>query len=842
MDDIKMIKKVSASVVRAMGKIVVPEDHNSDDEDDDKETSNSDDEKVLYNFRGIEINQKYKIHTHAGESLFKIRDRLMKFDDNIATKLLPVKQSIQNRTTSTLYRPFFTCLKSGIHMKLKALFDCLSVNYEYTLTLEAIKVVITLIKDYSRVVKKLSSIKLMKKAEKISAYSSMGLIEDYLSAMIELKATLASVECGQVITKFFLDAYDKFEKSKASKNSDIKLLTVDLYRTFLFMESLLQIDVQDNISKAADRHKVFNAHFQLVVNYKPLLNFVPLLLSEVKHDNDSLNAYGLWLSIMKITGYITRDHSARDMFAVYKDGGIVDISQVNTDVRSKEQVVQQVVPPPKKVVEHNKVALGSVLSLERANRMKLMDSSRRLGMAQFAIPVRESSIVASSSSSSNDTTNNDDKVKPVLPRANKVIVRDICGSTSGKAAATDSKSNKKNLTFAADDIIKSTNISMYSDSQYRERACHIAANIIDRMCSSNALYMLIERVFEDRLRDPDNEKVTITDGTEFIFYRIVTACLQYTRLKLENEKSKLSHSPYDENGNYIEWVPNLRPVIQGLTRTMINRVVGAPEILEGDGKSASKDCSNVQYPMELFKEIICYFGKVMFDSANTGHHDTAISQLYYIFYRPSERNDPLPKLVKEWKTGTYSRQHLNIMIELIHETMKTLDIAHGKYKTDADEDKRNKSKLRDGRLTDYITGCRRFSPDDYFKRLVSNHSVNIYTRLLANCSDNDKRTNHYVFSFLQRMCNFTLEQDCPTNPLEQSSVNLGYLLFNATTLNTLSTIINDVTITANPSRDMQQLVKLANSIIRKFFEVAHKNRVRFYHLSRAFPSITHSLY
>ena len=825
-----MIKKVSASVVRAMGKIVVPEDESSDDDDEDKETSNSDDEKVLYNFRGVEINQKYKIHTHAVDSLFKIRERLIKFDDNITTKLLPVKQSVQNRSSSTLYRPFFTCLKSGIHTKLKALFNCLSVNYEYTLTLEAIKVVITLVKDYNRIVKKLASIKLMKKSEQISAFSGMGLIGDYLSAMIQLKATLASVECGQVITKFFLDAYDKFEKSKTSKNSDIKVLTVDLYRTFLFMESLLQIDVQDNISKAADRHEVLNAQFQLVVNYKALLNFVPLLLSEVKHDNDSLNAYGLWVSIMKITGYITRDHSAREMFTVCKDGGIVDISQVNTDAISNAQVViPQVVPPPRKALEHNKGGLSSVLSRERANRLKLMDSSRRHGMAQFSIPLRESSIVASTSAS-NDTTTNEDKTKAVLPRANKVIVRDICGSSCGKSAAADSKSNKKNLTFAADDIIKSS-ISMYSDSQFRGRACNIAANIIDRLCSSNALYMLIERVFEDRLRDPDNEKVTITDGTEFIFYRIVTACLQYTRLNLENEKSKRSHSPYDENGNVIEWVPNLRPVIQGLTRTMINRVVGTLEILEGDGKSASKDCSNVQYPMELFKEIICYFGKVMFDSANTGHHDTAISQLYYIFYRPSERNDPLPKLVKEWKTGTYSRQHLNIMIELIHETMKTLDIAHGKYKTDAAEDKRTKSKLKDGRLADYITGCRRFSPDDYFKRLVSNHSVNIYTRLLANCSDNDKRTNHYIFSFLQRMCNFTLEQDCPTasqgntEGATQSSVNLGYLLFNVTTLNTLSTIINDVTIAANPSRDMQQLVKLANSIIRKFFEVANKNRV-----------------
>ena len=152
-------------------------------------------------------------------------------------------------------------------------------------------------------------------------------------------------------------------------------------------------------------------------------------------------------------------------------------------------------------------------------------------------------------------------------------------------------------------------------------------------------------------------------------------------------------------------------------------------------------------------------------------------------------------------------------------------------------------------------GCRRFSPDDYFKRLASNHSVNIYTRLLANCGDNDKRTNHYIFSFLQRMCNFTLEQDCPTSPpaaavdntggsadsAVQSSVNLGYLLFNVTTLSTLSTIINNVTIAANPSRDMQQIVKLANSVIRKFFEVASKNRVRFdcYYLLP--HSITYSL-
>ena len=147
-------------------------------------------------------------------------------------------------------------------------------------------------------------------------------------------------------------------------------------------------------------------------------------------------------------------------------------------------------------------------------------------------------------------------------------------------------------------------------------------------------------------------------------------------------------------------------------------------------------------------------------------------------------------------------------------------------------------------IEQYTAAAITYSVDDYYKKLVTNHSVNMYTRLLSYHSSNEVHVNHYAFCFLQRMVSFRLEQTvhAPAPPppgstvlsdgvdamgatSEDSSVTLGHLLFNVNTL----MVFNDLIADAHTSKQkaMEPLLRLVKSVIRRFGEAAHKNHMLY---------------
>jgi hypothetical protein len=224
-----------------------------------------------------------------------------------------------------------------------------------------------------------------------------------------------------------------------------------------------------------------------------------------------------------------------------------------------------------------------------------------------------------------------------------------------------------------------------------------------------------------------------------------------------------------------------------------------------------------------------------------------------MFYATSERQDPLPRLLNEWKTGPfYSRKHLNILVELVHETLKTLDTARSRYRGQGDDGedgdgggyggrpggkKRKAPKgAKDLNIEVYVASCVTFSVDEYFKRIVTNASVRLYTKLLAEYATNEPSVNHYAYVFLQRMCNLRLEQDAklkytPTGEYDaklvslmeysSSELTLGHMLFNLPTIMTIGDILNDTSITNE--KHMEPLLRLLKTVIRRFGDATKKN-------------------
>jgi hypothetical protein len=56
--------------------------------------------------------------------------------------------------------------------------------------------------------------------------------------------------------------------------------------------------------------------------------------------------------------------------------------------------------------------------------------------------------------------------------------------------------------------------------------------------------------------------------------------------------------------------------------------------------------------------------------------------------------DPVVALLRDWKPGAYSRHHLNVLIELVHETMKLLDTADYCFKQESTAERIAEAKKR----------------------------------------------------------------------------------------------------------------------------------------------------
>ena len=132
-------------------------------------------------------------------------------------------------------------------------------------------------------------------------------------------------------------------------------------------------------------------------------------------------------------------------------------------------------------------------------------------------------------------------------------------------------------------------------------------------------------------------------------------------------------------------------------------------------------------------------------------------------------------------------------------------------------------------IEQYTAGCLMFSVDDYFKKLVTNHSVRLYTRLLSYHGTNEAHINHYAFCFLQRMCSYRLEQTvrapappCPDDATgatppssEDNIVTLGHMLFNINTLVVFNDILSDTH--ANKQKALEPLLRLIKAVVRILF-------------------------
>lgn len=429
------------------------------------------------------------------------------------------------------------------------------------------------------------------------------------------------------------------------------------------------------------------------------------------------------------------------------------------------------------------------------------------------------------------------------------------------------KRNKKNLTFGQENDFMESSKSQAKLTEDGQRACVVVASLAESLTADVCFKTFVRRINEDLRRD----ELRVSPDMEWQYFSIITKLMAYNRLKLEEEYRQVqmrrqetsllamdatNEPPYTES---LHWEPNLINVIDSLDKMSFTRVTFAMESLLRKPQTYHL----VHFPMQMYTEMLCYL-RIMLESSNEGHHEIAIGALYRLFYTSTGQTDPLPKLLTAWKPGSFPKAHLFQLVEVMHQTLKTLEAARNifvsqgitsedMWKLKRKEQKKNGKKEIDMEM--YLLSCLRFQVDDYFKRLVSNHTVSMYMRLLQRVDQNDAVVNHRVYVFLQRMCSFHLDngqgvsgiglvghkyressQDYLAGEALQraqsessgnlpSTSHLGYLLFNVQCLQTIHSVLSDERLMHIDH--LQPLIRLLRQIVRMFGTLANQNHLLF---------------
>ena len=341
-----------------------------------------------------------------------------------------------------------------------------------------------------------------------------------------------------------------------------------------------------------------------------------------------------------------------------------------------------------------------------------------------------------------------------------ILLKNPFESGADSIPQAKTKRSRKNMTYlpqnpATDAAVLQSKITVES-----QQACVVAASLVDLLTSAACLKSFVRRVNEDLRRDENR----ISSEMELNYFVVLTKFLHYNRLKLMDDYQE--HLSTKKSDPSASWQPDLLNVIDTLDKMSFSRVLFCMERLQKDESLGKGGREHLWIPMGLYHEMICYL-QILLLSDIEGHHEIAIGALYRLFYASSERLDPLHKLLTAWKPGLFSKKHLELLILLFEQTLKTLEAAKQIFHAqgiDTEEAlkksrQKHKKDKKEMDMEQYLLSSLRFDNLEYFRKFVTEHFVvDILTRLLRDLEHNDATINAVLLSVLRRLQQFDLEK------------------------------------------------------------------------------------
>eukprot|EP00981_Chlorochromonas_danica_P015446 scaffold12100_cov195-Ochromonas_danica.AAC.2 len=134
----------------------------------------------------------------------------------------------------------------------------------------------------------------------------------------------------------------------------------------------------------------------------------------------------------------------------------------------------------------------------------------------------------------------------------------------------------------------------------------------------------------------------------------------------------------------------------------------------------------------------------------------------------------------------------------------------------------------------YILSCYKFDVYDYFKKIMTPHTVDLYMKVLVNVEENSSSINDYILHFMQRCYDFKIEKDgfyadstnlnSPSaNISSPLNVNLSYLFFNLSSLSIIHSLLTNINVQTNAKYG--ELLLFLRRVVRDFALLAQKNHL-----------------
>jgi hypothetical protein len=348
-----------------------------------------------------------------------------------------------------------------------------------------------------------------------------------------------------------------------------------------------------------------------------------------------------------------------------------------------------------------------------------------------------------------------------------------------------------------------------------------AAQALHRFCERfmETCYGPVMKSLKNEFR---RDSVRLEDGDRVLFFQVVRFFCQWWRATGGTKREQNSRS-------------SIGQLIFTMDVFSFNLVLNAT-----DTYTRHKKHMWLAHAVGLLSEMM-HLLHVIYSSKETTEHIMALGLMDRLFYN-NEPLDRLPKLFSAWKPGTSTREYLCDLVEVCHMTLKLLDLNAKACSVKQTPSQPGEMSKDDAKKHDTVEKMKavaaEFDVSSYFARkIVSNHTVYMYTQLLAQYAINRPQENHRVVAFFLRLCKHKIslgdvdnndkqhDDLLPKNPLAAKPVTMEPMLYNVHLFMVLQTILNDRNIRNDP--DYAALLSLATNLVHHFAIAAQANPMLF---------------
>lgn len=349
------------------------------------------------------------------------------------------------------------------------------------------------------------------------------------------------------------------------------------------------------------------------------------------------------------------------------------------------------------------------------------------------------------------------------------------------------------------------------------------------------------------------DSVRLEEGDRAVFFRIVWFFCQWYRVSGRKRLAEKNQMSPDGTGGGAGDRPDKGVSSSSSSSVSLGPLIFTMDIftfkltLEAtDHFQQHKKYPRLAQSVALLSEMM-HLLNIMYSSKEPTEQVMALGLMDRLFYT-SEPLDRLPKLLSAWEPGSSTREYLCDLVELCHMTLKLLETnakaCEEEHVVPAGRKAGSKKKGKDdesvdAKKFDTIAKMKATAADfdvtAYVSRkIVSNHTVFMYTQLLSQYAFNAPHTNHRIMALLLRLAKIKValpdddgddDPDLPKNPLAAKTVTLEPMLYNIQLLAVLDKILNDKAIRSD--RNYSSLLTFASTVVHNFAKAAEVNPVLF---------------